>query len=163
MTEAEMRDMKCPWPKSEKELIDFIHAMKAEGEACDGPEEGYGKAVYVMSLIATAAFYYAAGVVGSTGFQASCADMDILKRTRGYKAGFRIIDYENLLYPQYLNDEHFPNRKTLLMENKDALARIAREKLAENITMAKAVRKRMEYVANLSTPEISTQREGGKP
>ncbi len=55
-----------------------------------------------MSLAAVAAFYYVSHKLGVTGFQASCADMDFLQRTRSMKSGFKILDYDDLLYPQSL-------------------------------------------------------------
>lgn len=93
-TESEMRDAKELWPKSEKELLKYIRDLV-------GMEHDYGTCVYAMSLSAVAAFNYIAHKLGVTGFQASCADLDIIRRTRRMKNGFCIVDYENLLYPQY--------------------------------------------------------------
>ena len=120
MTEQQMRDMKTPWPKSEDELVNFIREMSKEAHT-------YGKCVYVMSQIATAAFYYASHVVGSTGLQASFADLDIIRRTRGMEHGFRIIDYRNLLYPQYQNS--IAGFWQLVDENIDNLSKAASELL----------------------------------
>lgn len=93
-TEAEMRDSVAPTLKTVGELRDYIAHL------LDRPHD-YGTCVYAMSLAATAAFNHVATVLGVTGFQASCADLDILKRTRGLKHGFLILDADNLLYPQY--------------------------------------------------------------
>jgi hypothetical protein len=93
-TEAEMRDAKDPWPRSPEELTKYI------AELVDRPHS-YGTTVYAMSLAAVAAFHYVAHRLGVSGFQASCADMDFLKRTRSYEHGFKILDAGNLLYPQY--------------------------------------------------------------
>lgn len=92
-TETEMRDEKVPWPKGIEELNEYLKSLTAV------PQE-YGTSVYIMSMAATAAFYYAAHVVGASGFQASCADLDILRRTRHIEGGFKIICYDDLLYPQ---------------------------------------------------------------
>lgn len=125
MTEAELRDAEVPWPKSEKELVAYIAALADR-------EHDYGTCVYAMSMAATAAFYYVAGKLGVTGFQASCADMDVLRRIRHYKMGFRIVDYANLLYPQYCDDEHFPDWRGLMRQNAAALKTEADKRLAES-------------------------------
>lgn len=97
MTESEMRDAVAPTPKSWEELQAYCENLFAN------ENDDYGKCAYCMSLAATAMFNFAAGRVGATGFLASCADMDILRRTRGMKHGFQIVDYGNFLYPQYMD------------------------------------------------------------
>jgi hypothetical protein len=134
MTEKEMRESKAPWPKSKDELLAFIDKMEKEANDYSEPGEGYGKAVYVMSLIATAAFYYASHVVGSTGFQASCADIDFLRRTRSMDDGFQIINYSDLLYPQY--EDKIPGYWSLIEKNKEWLAQRAAKLLSESDGMA---------------------------
>lgn len=126
MTEAEMHDAKAPSPKSLTELSDYINSL------VERPHD-YGTCVYAMSLAATATFNYVAGKLGVTGFQASCADLDILRRTRGLEMGC-ILDYEKLLYPQYCNDVEFPSWQGLLANQKlrPQLAELARNHLAES-------------------------------
>ena len=140
-TEKEMREAKVPWPKTIEELVEYINSLTDR-------THDYGTTVYAMSMAATAAFYYAAHKVGSSGFQASCADLDILRRTRGFKAGFAILNYENLLYPQCLNSDHFPTHEELLKENKETLSKLAKETLM-GFVGAREVRERLEYVASL--------------
>lgn len=91
-TESEMRESKSIWPKTEKELIRYIRELLDR-------EHDYGTCVYAMSLAAVASFHYIASKLGVTGFQASCADLDILRRTRHIER-FKILNYEDLLYPQ---------------------------------------------------------------
>jgi hypothetical protein len=93
-TEKELREMAVPWPKSKSELTEFIDSL----EAC---KEDYGTCVYAMSMAAVATFYYMSHIVGASGFQASCADMDIIRRTRNFKGPFMLIDGNDMLYPQY--------------------------------------------------------------
>lgn len=97
MTESEMRDADAPWPKSWEELKAYCESLFIN------ENNDYGKAAYCMSLATTAMFNFAADRVGATGFLASCADMDFLRRSRGMKNGFQIVDYNNFLYPQYMN------------------------------------------------------------
>ena len=140
MTEAELRESKVPWPKTEKELTDYINSLVDR-------EHDYGTCVYAMSMAATATFYYVSSKLGVTGFQASCADMDIIRRTRSMESGFMILNYENLLYPQCCDDEHFPGWKELIAKNKEHLAKKAKEKLANGGSANENVRKHWELLA----------------
>ena len=125
MTEAELREYKVPWPQTLDELNKIINDLAER-------KHDYGTAVYGMSIASVATFYYMSHKLGVTGFQASCADLDNLKRTRRYKNGFHIINYENLMFPQFLNNEHFPSVDDLIKENKEMLKKEAKKKLEEN-------------------------------
>jgi len=92
--EAEMRERPSPWPKTREELHATIDAL------IDG-EHDYGTCVYAMSLAAVAAYNFVAHELGATGFQASCADLDILRRNRSIDGPFALIKGEDMLYPQY--------------------------------------------------------------
>ena len=94
LTEAELRDHEVQWPKTEAELMDIVRQLAER-------KHDYGTCVYAMSIAATAAFQFIAHKLGVTGFQASCADMDVVRRVRHMKHGFRIVNYADLLYPQY--------------------------------------------------------------
>lgn len=94
-TESELRDTKVPWLETPEELIEYISKI------CEENKGDYGTAVYAMSMSAIAAMRYAASVVGATGFQASCADLDIVRRSRGLDCPFAIIKANDMLYPQY--------------------------------------------------------------
>ncbi len=89
-----LRDQPNAWPKSLEELTKYIQWTIDQ-------KHTYGSCVYAMSLAATATFNYLAHELGVTGFQASCADLDLLKRTRGINGPFMIIRAEEALYPQY--------------------------------------------------------------
>ena len=93
-TEEEMHEMKAPWPETPEELVAFITTIT------DRPHD-YGTCVSAMSLAAEAAFNYVASVLAVTGFQASCADLDFLRRTRRIKGPFALIEGEDMMYPQY--------------------------------------------------------------
>jgi hypothetical protein len=94
MTEIEMRNLKVKTPATIQELTKFIEEITTQ-------EHDYGTCVYAMSLSAVAAFKYAASQLGVTGFQASCADLDVIRRTRSLDCPFIILKAEDLLYPQY--------------------------------------------------------------
>jgi len=94
MNEQELRNAEMPWPKTPGELIDYVLKV------CEENKDDYGTAVYAISLSAVAAFNFASHLVGASGCQASCADLDIIRRTRGLKCPFAIIKAQDMLYPQ---------------------------------------------------------------
>lgn len=89
-----MRDEETKWPKSLDELTEYIKSLTDR-------EHDYGTRVYARSLAAAATFNYVATKLGVTGFQASCADLDFLRRTRSLKGPFIILKAEDICYPQY--------------------------------------------------------------
>ena len=93
MTEQEMREVEVPTFDNADALAGYIKSLVER-------EHDYGTCVYAVSMAATAAFNFVARALGVTGFQASCADMDVLRRTSRMKHGFAILDYADLLYPQ---------------------------------------------------------------
>ena len=93
MNEQEMRKSKVPKIHSIKKLTTYIKSLEEQ-------EHDYGTCVYAMSMSAVAAFNYIAHKLRATGFQASCADLDIIRRIRNLKV-FMIVDFSNALYPQY--------------------------------------------------------------
>ena len=93
-TEEELREMKVGRIESLSELSDYIYRLTSR-------QHDYGTCVYAMSMAAEAAFNYVAGVLGVTGFQASCADLDFIRRTRSMDCPFALVKGEDMLYPQY--------------------------------------------------------------
>ena len=93
-TEAEMREAKVPWPKTKEQLAEYVESLVNRSH-------DYGTCVYAMSMAAEAAFNYVASKEGCTGFQASCADLDFVRRTRLLKGPFILLKAEDALYPQY--------------------------------------------------------------
>lgn len=122
MNEKELREEKSFKPKSLFKLVIYIYKLIRR-------RHDYGTAVYAMSMSAVATFEYVAHKLGVTGFQVSCADMDIIRRTRQYELGFMILDYSKLLYPQYCNDDDFPGWRNHLIQNKKILKEKANELL----------------------------------
>lgn len=92
-TEPEMRDAKVPSIRTKEQLSEYIESLTQRSH-------DYGTCVYAMSMAATAAFNYAAHVLEVTGFQASVAELDVLRRTRGIEGPFMVIKGEDFLYPQ---------------------------------------------------------------
>jgi hypothetical protein len=142
-TEQELRETDVEWPETKEELMNYIDELVER-------DHDYGTCVYAMSIAAVATFYYVSKQLGVTGFQANCADMDILRRTRSLEDGFMIIDYSKLLYPQYFDDEHFPTKEQLLEERGEQLAEKAKQRLEEsNGDVAPAVKKHWQKIVYL--------------
>lgn len=94
LDEKGLREAEAPTPDTMAELAGVIEGLVHR-------EHDYGTCVYAMSIAATAAFNHVARKLGVTGFQASCADLDIIKRTRRLKGPFSLVRLEDTLYPQY--------------------------------------------------------------
>lgn len=148
MTEQELRDYEVPRISSEKELLDFINKTIEWGYS-------YDTAPYSMALSAYAVFEYVATKLQVTGFQASFADLLFLKRTRGLKDGFSIIDYEKLLYPQYKDDFNNYSFESLLKKNLPHLKERAKELLKTSGSAHESVVKHWEMIANLEEEQES--------
>lgn len=120
MTEKEMRESKVPTPSNPNDLREYIDGLVKQ-------DHDYGTCVYAMSMAAVAAFNFVASKLGVTGFQASCADMDILRRTRSMEGPFILLKGEDALFPQY----DLPGRLTEAMDKwKPWLKEQADKKLA---------------------------------
>lgn len=125
-TEQEMRAAKAPAPTTAEELAEYIASLTDR-------EHDYGTCVYAMSLAATATFNYVGSKLGVTGFQASCADMDVLRRTRSYDGPFMVINGNDMLYPQY---DILGKVSDALLEWRGWAAEEARKKLAADNNFA---------------------------
>lgn len=90
-TEHQLREEEVITPKSVKELTKYINDLVKQ-------KHDYGTCVYAMSMAATAAFNYVSSELGVSGFQASCADLDFIRRSRGIKGPFMIVDLYDELY-----------------------------------------------------------------
>lgn len=140
-TEAEMRAAKEVWPLTEKQLLEYIASL------VDRQHE-YGTCVYALSLAASAAFNYVAGQLGVTGFQASCADLDFLRRTRSIKGPFILLKAEDALFPQSLPREKLDRAE---VEWLPWLKEEAKKKLTESGGAHPAVLAHWKELAGLST------------
>lgn len=89
-----MRAEEAPTPDTVEALAKYI------SDLVQGPHD-YSTCVYAVSLAATATFNFVASKLGVTGFQASRAGLDILRRTRRLEGPSILLKVEDLLYPQY--------------------------------------------------------------
>lgn len=124
MNEKEMEKRKAVNPETVEELNNEIEMLLNNNN-------DYGEAVYAISLASVATFNFMAKKLAITGFQASCADLDILRRTRHMENGFKILNFDRLLYPQYIDEFNITHEK-LLNENIKHLSLAAKKKLEEH-------------------------------
>jgi hypothetical protein len=122
-TEKEMREEEVPMFNEIEELDEYIKALVDR-------QHDYGTCVYAMSLAAVASFNFVAHKLGVTGFQASCADLDIIRRTRRIKGPFILLKGEEMLYPQYNLEEKL---REAMDGWKDWLSEQAEQKLSEDL------------------------------
>lgn len=83
-----------------KSLEDLTEFLKYIQENCNF---GYGESARSIAQASLAVAWYFADVFGITGFQAGCVMWDfILDWTyQDNKCGLKIMDYDDMLYPQY--------------------------------------------------------------
>jgi len=116
MTEKQLREWAVPYVKTREELDAILNNLSTR-------KQDYGTCVYSVSIATVATYNYMNTVVGSSGFQAGCADIDFIARVRGLKNGFQIIDFSNVIYPLYFNNtEKFPNATDILLNNLEVIA-----------------------------------------
>lgn len=83
--------------KSFDELVSFLQKVK------DNCNTGYGTAPRAIAQAALAVVWYLSSDFGITGFQAGFVMWDFIKdwRFSDNECGLKILDYDNMLYPQY--------------------------------------------------------------
>lgn len=106
------------------ELVDFL---KYVDENCN---TGYGTAPRSIAQACAAVAWYFAGAFGITGFQAGFVMWDFIRdwTKEDNKCGLRLVDYDDMLYPQY--DDRFD--KTIDSDVWNALQEQAKNKLEED-------------------------------
>jgi hypothetical protein len=137
MTEAELRECAVPWLRSKQEFDSLIEALANR-------QHDYGTCVYAMSIAAMAAYNFMGHELGTTGFQAGCANLDFLRRIRNIKGPFAIFDAHDMLYPQYeIRDKFEKNMNEWLPWAKAEAAKL----LAANNQVHPDVKAHWEYLA----------------
>lgn len=139
--EYKMSQEKVPTPNTIEELSSYISYLSYM-------THDYGTAVYAMSMAAVATLNFMTNKIGASGFQYSCADMDILRRTRNLNHGFSIVDYSKVLYPQYRKD--FLTYDGIIEQNRIHFASEAR-KLLDECSGSQEVQDHWTYLSSLAT------------
>lgn len=111
--------------KTFDDLVEFLTYVK------DNCNCGYGEAPRAMAQACVAVAYHLADVFGITGFQAGFVMWDFIRdwMYKSNECGLRILDYDEMLYPQY--DYKF--EKTISERTWEALQKKAKERLEEDL------------------------------
>jgi hypothetical protein len=143
------------WPETEGELVAYIRRELARIGDVPDVAGGYNLCPELMMNIAVAAFNYASGVLGVTGWQASWAELGFIRTTRHLTGPFAILDGSDLLYPQYDLRAKFEG---YMREWPAQLADLARALLAESHEHAHPdVVARWQELAALAPPDPEGQ------
>ena len=126
------------------ELTEYIKNVK------DNYNIGYGTAPRAIAQAVLATAWYLSKEFGITGFQAGCVMWDFI-RDWSYshnKCGLKIVDYDNMLYPQY----NYKFQKTISLDTYEALQKTAKENLESCEHAHPDVVKHWQSIANGNVP-----------
>lgn len=115
---------KCKTIKSNNALTNFMKHI------LNNYDHDYGTAVHATAACALAAAWVACEKLELSGFQASCVMWEFIKHwtKTGNKCGLRLVDYDDMLYPQY--EEKFD--KTIRRSIFEEIQKEARRLLEED-------------------------------
>lgn len=117
-----MRKQNSPLnPKTLEEFVDLVKNI-------ENSHQSYNTITDALADTTAAYFNYFANKHGMTGYQASYAGLEFLKKTRGMEMPFMIVDSSKMLYPQY---DLVSDVEEFLEESKTELAKVAKKNLEE--------------------------------
>lgn len=127
MNEFDIRDELQEKRKNIKSFEDLTAFLKDVEEHYNC---GYGEAPRAMAQASLAVAWYLAGKFGITGFQAVFVMWDFILdwEYRHNQCGLKIVDYDNMLYPQY----EYKFEKTITPDTWDALQKAAKKNLEDH-------------------------------
>lgn len=127
MNEFELRDMLKEKRKNINTFDDLVEFLAYVKDNCNC---GYGEAPRAMAQACAAVGYYLSKEFGITGFQAGFVMWDFIRdwQYERNECGLRILDYDEMLYPQY--DYKF--EKSISKYTWEALQKKAKETLEEH-------------------------------
>jgi hypothetical protein len=110
--------------KTFDELVEFLKDVETNYG------NGYGEAPRTIAQAALAVAWHLADVYGITGFQAGFVMWDFIRdwSYSGNKCGLKMIDFDNMLYPQYEDNL----QKTIRRDVWDNLQKEAKTRLKES-------------------------------
>lgn len=142
MNEFEMRDELREKRQNIKTFEDLTAFLK---DVEDNYGNGYGDAPRAIAQATLAVAWHLADVYGITGFQAGFVMWDFIKdwNYSDNKCGLKIVDYDNMLYPQY----GYKFEKTIRSDTWLAIQEEAKTRLAERDGVHPAVKDHWEKIA----------------
>lgn len=99
---------------------------------------GYGEAPRAIAQATLAVAWYLSSKFGITGFQAGAVTWDFITgwNCLDNKCGLKLVDYDNMLYPQYYHKFN----KTISSDTWEALQKQAQENLSSSEFASQCVR-----------------------
>ena len=99
----EFKTIKEEWQKQAASIKTPDELKRFAKHLFDDYEHDYGTVVHAIAELALAAAYLGAKKGGITGFQAGCVMWRFICEWmyRSNKCGLKIVDYDDMLYPQY--------------------------------------------------------------
>lgn len=130
--------------KSLDDLMNYIQNIR------DNYDIGYGTAPRAIAQAALAASYYLADMFGITEFQAGFVMWDFVRdwSFRGNKCGLKIVNYDDMLYPQY----NYKFQKTIKKDTFEALQKAAENNLKKHQFASSAVIKHWKSIVDGNVP-----------
>lgn len=143
-------ELKALLTEKRKQIETFDDLIAFLAEIKDNYNHGYGEVVRAIGQAITATAFYLGNEIGITNFQASCIMWDFI---RDYmypynKCGMRLIDYDNMLYPQY----EYKFDKTISWSTWEDLQEAAIKNLEDCKCVAPAVVEHWQSIANGIVP-----------
>lgn len=116
------------WAKRRKIGEDFDKLVEFLKDVRDNYNYDYGVAPRAIAQASVATAWYFAYVFGITGFQAGFVMWDFIRdwQYRDNECGLKIVDYDNMLYPQY---EYKFTEKTISKWQWEALQKKAQKEI----------------------------------
>ena len=129
---------------TEEELPDFYARI------IHGYNNDYGTACHAVAACALAAAWAACKDIGLTGFQAGFVMWDFIRNwtKTGNVCGLKLVDYDDMLYPQY----EYKFEKTVPRDNWEDIKRQAIKNLKESPDAHPEVIKHWNKIANGEVP-----------
>ena len=102
-TSPEFAELKEKWFDKARKIESFPELEEFYNYLFGSYYHDYGTMIHAISAFAVAAANLTAHEQGITGFQAGCVMWDFIKywNHQYNKCGLRLVDYDNMLYPQY--------------------------------------------------------------
>lgn len=127
MNEFEVRDTLHEKRKEIKTFDDLTAFLK---DVTENYNIGYGEAPRAMAQAALATAWFLSGEFGITGFQAGFVMWDFIRdwMFRDNKCGMKLVDYDDMLYPQY----EYKFQKTISSSTWEEIQAAAKELLNEH-------------------------------
>ena len=145
--EFEVREILEKERENIKSLDDLMNYSQNDR---DNYDIGYDTAPRAIAQAALATSYYLADMFGITGFQACFVMWDFIKdwSFRGNKCGLKIVNYDDMLYPQY----NHKFQKTIKKDTFEALQKAAENNLKKHQFSSSAVIKHWKSIVDGNVP-----------